>query len=356
MPFFTKRYHAPGTPPGTFTEARPADAAPVRLRLVDYTPEDIAILEDFPVAEGAAFLERASVTWLHAQGHPTSSQLRELSELFRLHPLAMEDVQNSGQRPKVEPFEDQLFVVMNLPSMEDGAVVVHQVSFFLGDSLLVSFCGSGPDPFAPVLKRLGEKGTRLRARGADYLLYTLLDIVIDEGFPVLEAFGFQLEEVEEEILTTAGRETLEVVHFVKRELILLRRMLWPQREVINSMLRDRHPLIREDTTLYLRDCYDHTIQIMDLMETYRDMTASMLEIYLSSVSNRMNEGMRVLTVVGTIFIPPTFLASLYGMNFDRGSRWNMPELGWPFGYLTVLGIMIAATIGMLVFFKRRNWF
>jgi magnesium transporter len=356
MPFFTKQYHAPGTPPGTFAEIPAVDAAPVTLRLIDYGADEIATKDSVAVSEAVPYLDRDSVTWLHVQGQTTPDMLHEITANFHLHPLAMEDVQNTGQRPKIEPFDDELFVVMNLPSMENNVVTVRQVSLFLGKSFLVSFCPGGPDPFDAVLKRLDEKGTRLRSRGADYLLYTLLDIVIDEGFPVLENFGHQLEEVEEHILSSAGRETLETVHFVKRELILLRRILWPQREVINSLLRDGHTLIQEDTNLYLRDCYDHTIQIMDLVETYRDMTASMLEIYLSSISNRMNEVMRVLTVIATLFIPPTFIASLYGMNFDRDSKWYMPELGWPFGYLAVVAIMVAAAIGMLIFFRRRNWF
>lgn len=188
------------------------------------------------------------------------------------------------------------------------------------------------------------------------MLYSLLDVVIDQGFPVLENFGLQLEDLEEQILKTAGDDTLENIHTLKRELILLRRMLWPQREVINQLLRGDLALVREETLVYLRDCYDHTIQIMDLLETYRDMTGSMLDIYLSGVSNRMNEVMRVLTVIATIFIPLTFIVGVYGMNFDRSAPWNMPELGWPYGYLLVWLVMIVIAVLMLMFFRRRGWF
>lgn len=356
MAFFTKRYHPPGTPPGTLVEAPEAAAYPLRIRLIDYSATDITIKEDVALDECSPYLHRDTVTWVHVQGRPGVDALREIGAAFQLHPLALEDVLNTGQRPKVEPFDSQLFAVVSLPLMDDGSVVVRQVSFFLNRTFLVSFCEGEFDPFAPIVKRLRETGTRLRTRRVDFLLYSLLDVVIDQGFPVLEDFGMQLEELEERILTTAGTETLENIHRVKRELILLRRMLWPQREVVNQLLRGEHELIKTETMVYLRDCYDHTIQVMDLLETYRDMTGSMLDIYLSSISNRMNDVMRVLTVIATIFIPLTFIAGIYGMNFDRSaSPWNMPELGWPYGYLLVWALMIVVAVGMLVFFRRRDW-
>ncbi|MGB5570362.1 MAG: magnesium/cobalt transporter CorA, partial [Sedimenticolaceae bacterium] len=232
-----------------------------------------------------------------------------------------------------------------------------QVSFFLNESFLVSFYEGDFELFEPIVRRLQEKGSRLRSRGTDFLLYGLLDMTIDRGFPVLESFGQQLETLEEEILGANGGNTLERIHIVKRELILLRRMLWPQREVVNQLLRDDHALVHEGVRVYLRDCYDHTIQVMELLETYRDMSTSMLDIYLSSVSNRMNEVMRLLTVIATIFIPLTFIVGVYGMNFDRSAGpWNMPELSWPFGYLSVWLIMIAVAGLMLAFFRRRGWF
>jgi magnesium transporter len=291
------------------------------------------------------------------QGHPTEVALREIGEAFQFHSLALEDVLNTGQRPKVESFDDQLFIIMSLPLMVEDNVYIQQASFFLGKNFLISFCVGDFAPFQPIVKRLQDNGSRLRSRGADFLLYSLLDVVIDQGFPVLESFGLQLEYLEEQILDAVGRDTLEKIHTVKRELILLRRLLWPQREVINQLQRGEHALIKEDTLIYLRDCYDHTIQVMDLLETYRDMTSSMLDIYLSSVSNRMNDIMRVLTVIATIFIPLTFIVGVYGMNFDRNAgSWNMPELGWPFGYPLVWLVMIAIVVVMVQFFRRRGWF
>ncbi len=355
MAFFTKRYHPPGTPPGTLVEAPAVDHAPLRIRLVDYSSEEITVRDNLDAGECAPYLARDSRTWVHVQGRPTEAALQELGRAFGLHALALEDVLNKGQRPKLEPFDDQLFIVMSMPLMTDGLVEVEQVSLFLNDTFLVSFHEGDFAPFEPILKRLRDDRSRLRSRGVDFLLYSLMDIVIDHGFPILENFGLELEELEHHILVAAGSETLERIHTVKRELILLRRMLWPQREVVNQLLRDDHSMVQDDTRVYLRDCYDHTIQVMDLLETYRDMTASMLDIYLSSISNRMNDIMRVLTVIATIFIPLTFIVGVYGMNFDRSSPWNMPELGWPFGYLAVWGAMTAIAVVMLVFFRRRGW-
>ncbi|HXH71668.1 MAG TPA: magnesium/cobalt transporter CorA [Mariprofundaceae bacterium] len=357
MAFFTKRYHPPGTAPGTLTGAYVPEALPLRIRLFDYSAAEITIREDVEASECHPYMMRDTMTWVHIEGRPTEAALRELGAAFGLHPLALEDVLNTGQRPKIEPYDNQLFMVMSLPFMVDDLVEVQQVSFFLSSNFLVSFCEGDFTPFQPIVKRLQDGGSRLRSRGIDFLLYGMLDMVIDQGFPVLEQFGLQLEDLEERILDVAdGGDTLERIHVVKRELILLRRMLWPQRDVINQLLRDDYPQVQADTRVYLRDCYDHTVQVMDLLETYRDMTGSMLDIYLSSVSNRMNDIMRVLTVIATIFIPLTFIVGVYGMNFDRkASDWNMPELGWAFGYPLVWLVMIAIAVGMLLFFRRRRW-
>ena len=357
MAFFEKRYHPPGTPPGTLTGGPAGEAELLRMRLVHYSPQEISVREDVKVSECSRCLQEHGVTWAHVQGHPSEAVLRQLGSAFHLHPLALEDVLNTGQRPKSESFDDHLFVVMSLPLMQGEKVYLDQVSLFLGENFLISFCIGDFPPFQSIVKRLQVQGGQLRLRGADYLLYTLLDTVIDQGFPVLEAFGNRLEALEEQILDASGKDTLEKVHSVKRELILLRRMLWPQREVISRLLRGDDVQITETSRVYLRDCYDHTIQVMDLMESYRDMASGMLDIYLSSVSNRMNDIMRVLTVIATIFIPLTFIVGVYGMNFERSAGpWSMPELGWALGYPLVWFIMILIAIGMLLFFRRRGWF
>ncbi|MDH3339073.1 MAG: magnesium/cobalt transporter CorA [Gammaproteobacteria bacterium] len=357
MALFSKRYHPAGTAPGTLTRARPADATPLRIRLVDYDVNEIAIRDDITAEDCEPYLQRDTVTWVHVEGQPTEAALRGLGASFGLHSLALEDVSNAGQRPKFEPFPDHLFIVMSLPMMADDLIEVHQVSLFVGDNFLISFCEADFTPFEPIVRRLQVAGGRIRAFGADYLMYSLLDAVIDHAFPLLETFGLQLEELEEQIMDAADQESLAQIHLIRRELILLRRKVWPQREVINQLLRDDSALVGKDTHLYLRDCYDHTIQVMDLLETYRDTVGSMLEIYMSSVSNRMNNVMRVLTVIATIFIPLTFIAGVYGMNFDRAAGpLSMPELGQPLGYVFVWFVMIVIAIGMIVFFRSRKWF
>jgi magnesium transporter len=350
---FSKRYHPPGTAPGTLTEHRTEDSAPMRIRLVDYTTDRVTVSENVDTAACEALRDLDTVTWIHVQGSPTEAALRELGAAFDLHALALEDALNTGQRPKVETFADQLFLTMTLSEMNGDVVDNHQVSLFFGPTWVISFCAVAASPFDPIVARLHDAGSRLRKQGADFLL----DAVIDAGFPLLERFSLHMEDLEQEILDATDRSTLERIHVVKRELILLRRMLWPQRDVINQLLRDDHQWIRPDTLLYLRDCYDHTIQIMDLLESYRDMSASMLDIYLSSVSNHMNDIMRVLTVIATLFIPLTFIVGVYGMNFDRAaSPWNMPELGSPYGYPLLWTTMLLVAGGMLLFFRRRGWF
>lgn len=351
MAYFTKRYHPPGTAPGTLTAHAAQATRPLKLRLMEYNAALLNEREDIPALECKTYLESETVTWIHAYGYASPELLRELGEIFGLHPLALEDVLNTGQRPKLENYEHQLFAVMSLPVWSDEELSTEQVSLFFGKNYLISFYNGDHDPFEPVRKRLRGNGGRLRSRGADFLFYTLLDVIIDQGFPVLEELGEWIEDLEDELLGVPSRAVLSQIHELKRDLLLMRRMLWPQREVINQLLREEQSLIEETTRPYLRDCYDHTIQIMDLFETYRDMAAGMLDVYLSSTSNRLNDIMRVLTVITTIFIPPTFLVGVYGMNFA-----DMPELHWRYGYLAAWLIIVAMMCGMLLYFKRQNWF
>ncbi len=358
MTYFTKRYHPPGTPPGTLT-AEAETGAPITIHLIDYTPQEFIELQLHDAHECRPYLERESMTWIHVQGIVSTDTLRQLGTLFGLHPLALEDVANTGQRPKVDSYEDLLFVVMNLPTVtEDNDVVTEQVSLFLGKKFLISFHRGAEHPFTSVMGRLRKQSGKIRERKADYLLYTLLDVIIDRGYPILEFFGEVIEDLEEELLDSPGKRTLENIHHTKRELLTLRRMLWPQREVINLLIRDEQPHISSDTHVYLRDCYDHSIQIMDLIEAYREMTSSMLDVYLSSISHRLNEVMKVLTVIATIFIPLTFIVGVYGMNFGARSvsPWAMPELDWYYGYPLLWLVMFAIAGGMIAYFKRRGWF
>ena len=356
MSLIGKRYNTPGTAPGTLL---PLDSAPhqaLRISLIEYDDTSFEELPEISVAACRAYLATPTITWIHVQGMAEPEMLRDLGEQVSLHKLALEDVLHTGQRPKAENYDNQLFVVLSLPTVRDDHILTEQVSLFVGADYLVSFHAGATDPFDPVRKRLRNHTGRLRSLGTDALMHSLMDVVIDQGFPVLEDFGERIEALEEELLQNPGKHTLSAIHQLKRDLLLLRRMLWPQREVINNLLRDGHHLIHEETRLYLRDCYDHAIQIMDLMETYRDMSAGMLDVYLSSTSNRLNEVMRVLTVIATLFIPPTFIVGLYGMNFDRSNPWNMPELGWRYGYAFTWLIILAMIGGLLIFFKRKKWF
>jgi magnesium transporter len=239
----------------------------------------------------------------------------------------------------------------------DRVSVTHeQISFFVGKNFVISFCTGSVDPFEPVRKRLRSQAGKIRSRNSDYLLYALIDVIIDQGFPLLEWFGESIEDLEEELLANPDHDTLLEMHQIRRNLVLLRRMLWPQREVINRLTHNESHLLQEESRIYYADCYDHTIQIMDLVETYREMTTSMLDVYLSSASNKMNEVMRLLTVIATIFIPLTFLVGVYGMNFNNpNSPWDMPELKWYYGYPLLWLLMIAIAGGMLLWFRHKKW-
>lgn len=357
LSFVKKFYHPPGTPPGTIVRHKHEKPVPMRLSLIDFDESVFEEKPDVTAADCKESLSRPTITWIHAQGHMEPNTMRELAGMFELHQLAIEDVINIGQRPKMETYDDQVFVIMSLPILNGDGLRVEQISLFLGENYVISFHAGALDPFEPVRDRLRNKTGRIRSRAADYLLYALMDIIIDQAFPTLEVFGERIEDLENELLGTPGKPTLQTLHQLKRELLLLRRMLWPHRELMNKLLRDETELVTSETRVFLRDCYDHTVQIMDFMETYRDMTASMLDVYLSSVSNRLNETMRVLTIIATLFIPPTFIVGVYGMNFDRqASPWNMPELGWEYGYPLAWLAIILVVAGMLMFFKKRDWF
>ena len=330
---------------------------PLHISLIDYSGGQVTERADLLAEECSAFLQSPGITWIHVQGDLEPEAVKRLAQGFDLHALAVEDVLVSGHRPKAEVYDDQLFIILSRPVWQGETLLIEQVSLFYSENLVISFYdGEEADPFAAVRKRLRQYDGWLRNRRADYLLYDLVDMVIDAGFPVLEVLGDRIEALEEELLGKAAKDTLGKLHGLRRDLLALRRMIWPHREVVNFLQREEFPLIQASTRLYLRDCYDHSVHFIELLEAYRDMSASMLDVYLSRASQRLNENMRVLTVISTIFMPLTFITSLYGMNFDRSAGpWNMPELGWPYGYLFVWGVMLGLVMGMLAFFRRRKW-
>lgn len=357
MDYFDKTYHPPGTAPGTLVSNDNITEERLAIHLVDYTGVDYQEKSSASLDECQLFQNNKSVTWIHLQGNVQADTLKSVGDLFGLHSLALEDILNRGQRPKIEEYDEQLFLILAMPHTQNGALKINQVSLFLGENYVISFYDGEQDPFTPLRQRLRKKTGRIRQRKADYLLYCILDLVIDQGYPVLENFGEEIESIEDEILDlNAKQSTLTKIHEVRRELLLLRRNLWPQREIINALLRDDSPLIDGSSQVYLRDCYDHTTQILDLIENYREMAASLIDVYLSSSSHRLTEIMRVLTMIATIFIPLTFIVGLYGMNFSHpNSPWAMPELHWYYGYPMIWSVMILILIGMLIYFKRKNW-
>jgi magnesium transporter len=351
------RFTRPGTAPGDLSHPPELEHVPATLYLLDYDAQEFTESADCSLDEARAYFESSRNTWLHVQGTPTEEMLRSVAEAYQLHPLALEDVLHTGQRAKSEAYRQQIFTIVSVPELSGERIEAAQLSLFLGDTWVVSFYSGRRDPFEAVKNRARQAESRIRWSGIDFLFYALLDTAVDNSFPTMESLGERVEALELTVFDDPSREALDEIHQVKRELVLLRRMLWPQRDMLNSLIREDHRQIDEHTKLYLRDCYDHSVHALDLVESYREMASSLLEIYLSSVSNRMNDVMKVLTVIATVFIPLSFITGIYGMNFDRAvSPWNMPELGMRFGYPLLLLFMLVVVAGMLIYFRRNRWF
>ena len=357
MSFFTKRYHEPGTPPGTLQVGGEAGRGETIVRRCVIGPagcrEQQLGMEE---AWGAAPAE-GEIAWLHLQGPLSTALMQRIEADYGLHALALEDVINTGQRAKFELYDDKLFLVLVLPVLTEDRLTLQQVSLFHWDDQIISFCSGATDPFIQVRNRVHANPGRFTKLGADYVFYLLIDMVVDQSFPVLEYYSDCLEELEERVFDLADQAALKELHVIKRELMGLRSALWPQRELLGELSRGRVESLSDNTKLYLRDCYDHSLHIMDMLETSREMLLSLHDLYLSSISNRMNEVMRILTVIATIFIPLTFITGIYGMNFETGPDrpWSMPELSWRYGYLLALGMMAVVALGMLAYFKRKKW-
>ena len=320
-----------------------------------YSENELVEHHDADVETVRALRGQPGVTWVNLTGLGNSDFLVQLAEIFGLHQLALEDVLNVHQRPKVEEFDAYLFVVARMIN-GPGSADTEQISIFLGKDYVLSVQEKSGDCFDAVRDRLRQGRGLIRSRGADYLCYALIDSVVDAYFPTLENLGEDLEQLEDAVVSKAEPELISALHEMKRDLLALRRAIWPHREMLNTLVREPHVLLTRDTQLYLRDCYDHAIQLMDIVETYREIASGLVDVYISSVSTKLNEIMKVLTIIATIFMPLGFIASLYGMNFDRSaSIWNMPELGWKFGYLFSLGLMGICAIGLIAYFWRKGW-
>ncbi len=341
-----------GLPPGSVVYTGEQKVDTVRMTVIDYDGEQVQERQIDSIEEVFAYKATPSVTWINIDGLHDVSVIEKMGKQYDLHPLIQEDIVSTAQRPKMEDMESYMFVVLRMLRChpDTKAVLSEQVSLILGKNFVISFQESIGDVFDPIRDRIRHAKGRIRRLGTDYLVYALLDAIVDSYFVILERIGDRVEALEEELIAAPATTTLAQIHQLKREMIFLRKSIWPLREMIGNLERSESTLIASTTAPYLRDIYDHTIQVIDTVESYRDMISGMLDTYLSSISMRMNSVMQVLTIIATIFIPLTFVAGIYGMNFE-----NMPELKWKYGYVGVWALMLMIFLGMVYFFKRKKW-
>ncbi|MEW6003269.1 MAG: magnesium/cobalt transporter CorA [Nitrospirota bacterium] len=348
-----KRSGKVGLPPGTLVHIGEKRKEKLKITIIDYDEVQFQEREIEGIEECFPYKDRPTVTWINIDSVHQIEIIKKLGDCFRLHPLVQEDILNTDQRPKIEDYGDYIYIVLKMLYFNNKSdnIITEQISLILGPNFVISFQeGIEGDVFEPVRERIRSGKGRLRTSGADYLAYSLIDSVVDNYFTILEKLGEKIEFLEEELVTNPTQKTLAKIHNLKREMIFLRKSVWPLREVINSLERGEFSLIKQSTVMYLRDVYDHTIQVIDTIETFRDMISGMLDIYLSSVSNRMNEVMKVLTLIATLFMPLTLMVGIYGMNFKY-----MPELEWRWGYFAVLTVMFIIGVSMFIYFKRKKW-
>ncbi|MFP5239569.1 MAG: magnesium/cobalt transporter CorA, partial [Acidobacteriota bacterium] len=344
---------AAGHAPGTANYIGVERDTPVTLQMITYDAASVESVTPGHLRECACFEEGPGVTWINIDGLHDPEVVSEAAEVFKIHPLVVEDIVHTGQRPKMEELGDSLFAVIKMLSFNEKTRKVEdeQVSFILGRHYLLTFQEhANGDVFGEVRKRIMNRKGRVCSMGADYLLYALMDAVVDNYFVVLERMGEEIEDIEEQLLSAPKPAHLAALHDLRREALFLRKYIFPLREVVAKLEKGGNELISDSTIFYLRDLYDHTIQVMDTVETFRDMLSGMVELYLSNISLKLNEIMKVLTMFSSFFIPLTFIAGLYGMNFKF-----MPELEWEYGYFAVLTLMAMVGGGMLLLFRRKGW-
>ncbi len=342
----------PGSAPGALEFVGEKKMEKARLRLIDYDERGANEVEMEDVSECFPLKETPTVSWINIDGLHDTDLIARLGEAFGLHPLLLEDIVNTNQRPKFEDFGDYIHIAMKMLTFdkEEGHVHQEHLSLVLGPHWVISFQERVGDFFEPVRNRIRSGKGRVRRMGPDYLAYCLMDAVVDNYFVAMEGIGERLETLDDELMGDPTTDTLAAIHGMKREAILMRRAVWPLREVVSGLERSESRLVKKATSVFIRDLYDHTIQVADTVDTYRDVVSSMMDLYLSVVSNRMNEVMKVLTIIATIFIPLTFVAGIYGMNFE-----NMPELGWHYAYYAVWVVIIALGVTMVLYFRRLRW-
>lgn len=342
-----------GLPPGSIVYVGEQKVERVKITLTEYDETNIEICEIKSVDEIDPFTDTPQVTWVSVCGLHETDFLIQIGEKFKVHPLVLEDILNTETRPKIEITDDYLFIVMKLITYnaEHKILESEQVSFILGNSFVFSFMERNDEIFNPIKERIKNQLGKLRKKGSDYLLYVLMDLVVDQFFLALEKVDERIESLDDEVLNAPEKSQVEKIYNLKNLLLMLRRSAAPMREIVNQLIKDDSDLIDDSTEPYLRDLYDHTIHISESIELQREITTGLMETYLSMMSNKMNEVMKVLTVIATIFIPLTFIVGIYGMNFP-----NMPEMEWPWAYFAVWGVMLAVVIAMIFYFKKKDWF
>ena len=351
------RYPPPGTAPATLIVPPEYQGQQPVLSLIEYDAHSIEERKIETMDELLPCLDNDKVSWINVDGLGDPEFFQRLGRQFRIHPLALEDIFNIGQRPKIDEYDRQLFIVLDMAyENKKEEVVFEQVCIVLAENFVITIQEDPGDVFDPVRQRLRDGGGNARFMKADYLAYALIDSVIDQYFPIVESLGESMDDLQETLLDQPTRERLRDLHEFKRLIARIRRAVWPQREVLGRLMRDETGLVAARTKPFFRDCYDHTVIMVDILETFREAARNIMDVYLSSINIRTNEIMRVLTVISSIFIPLTFIAGVYGMNFDpKLSPFNMPELEWTFGYPFAICLMLAVAIGMIVFFKRKKW-
>jgi magnesium transporter len=350
--FFKKRSHKKGLVPGSLVLVGEKKDYRVRITAFDYSETGFEEKEINAAEDCYPYKDKPSVTWINVDGIHDLDVVEKAGKCFDLDPLVLEDVLNTDHRPKVEDFDTYLFIVLKTLHWTGNKeqIQAEQISLVLGRNFLISFQESSNSVFEPVRERIRKGKGRIRRMGTDFLAYSLIDNVVDNYFGILEDLGDRIEDLEVELIEKPDERTLYRIYELKKEMIFLRKSVWPLREVIGSLERGDFDLVNDSTDVFFRDTYDHTIQVIETIETFRDILSGMLDMYLSSISNRLNSVMKVLTIIATIFIPLTFIAGLYGMNFHF-----MPELGWRWGYPFALSLMAAVALTMLIFFRRRKW-
>lgn len=347
-----RRSKKTGLPPGSLVFTGEKREEKPGITLLDYKEDRFEEMEIESVNEFFKYAKQDSVTWVNIDGLHQIDLIEQIGNYLEIHPLILEDIVHIDQRPKLEDMDAYLFIVLKMIYLdkESGELDAEQVSLIVGPRFVVSFQERPGDVFDSIRSRIRNSGGRIRRMGADYLAYTLIDAIVDEYFNILETVGDEIESIEDEVITSPSPATLQRLHQIKGRLLFLRKSVWPLREMISALERTETRLVHKQIHPFLRDLYDHSIQIIDMLETLRDMNAGMFDMYLSSLSNRMNEVMKVLTIIATIFIPLTFIAGIYGMNFE-----HFPELKWRLGYPAFWGVIVLIAFVMILFFKKRKW-